>query len=401
MPIVPRSSDGRKFAFIRTSSVSVKEIWLVETETGHSVSLTSDRAYISGLSWSPNGSEIIFSSNRFDVPQLRRLAVNGGTLSPLLGTGDNVIYPDIFRKRNRLTYMQVVGFTSVWRRSISKAAGKNSAPKKLIYSARHDIAPQYSPDGRKIAFASDRSGTFEIWISNDDGSNPAKLTSFRCLNGAGCPRWSPDGKHIVFDCRAAGNANVYIVRSEGGMPSQITDDECENVTPSYSNDDKWIYFASNRTGEWQVWKTTPRGKHAVQVTKKGGFAPFESQGGRFVYYAKGRTIPGVWRVPVNGGEESKVLDSPFGGYWAYWALVRRGIYFLDFLAPNLTPLNVASPVAVRFLNLATGATSEVAMLDKVWTVLYPGLAVSPNCRWMLYPQLERSGSNVMVVEKFK
>ena len=102
---------------------------------------------------------------------------------------------------------------------------------------------------------------------------------------------------------------------------------------------------------------------------------------------------------MSGGEEIQVVDSPAAGYWGYWAVVSKGIYFLDFLTRNVTPLNVA-PAAVKFLNFATGSISTLATLGKLRTVLYPGLAVSPDCRWILYPQLDQSRSNVMLVENF-
>jgi dipeptidyl aminopeptidase/acylaminoacyl peptidase len=56
--------------------------------------------------------------------------------------------------------------------------------------------PQFSPDGQKLAYMSDRSGTMEIWIANRDGSNAFLLTA---VGGAGTPRWSPDSKAIAFD----------------------------------------------------------------------------------------------------------------------------------------------------------------------------------------------------------
>ena len=71
------------------------------------------------------------------------------------------------------------------------------------------------------------------------------------------------------------------------------------------------------------------GGQAVQITKRGGFAAFESQDGKSLYYAKGMDIDGLWSVPVNGGEEAPVLDFPKASFWGYWALVETGIYFVN------------------------------------------------------------------------
>ncbi len=391
------SPDGETLALIRTTAVGVKEIWVQTTGSG-ATPLTSDKAYITGLAWTADGSEIVFSSNRSGSWQMWRVSVRGGSPRPVevLGCG-SAIYPDISRAGNRLAYMQTSGVTNIWRIGLEGPRRESTPPEKLISSARHDVEPQYSPDGSKVAFASDRSGGFEIWTCNSDGSNPTQLTRFRSPTGAGCPRWSPDAGRITFDCRAEGNPHIYVMRADGGRPLRISHGRGENVVPSWSHDKQWIYFASNRGGDWQAWRMTPQGEKLTQITTKGGFAPFESADGRFIYYAKGRDLPGIWRVPVAGGDENKILDYPARGFWGYWALAPKGIYFPD---PVVTPPNVASPAAIKFFRFDTGSISEVAMLHNLRMVLYSGLALSPDGRWILYPQLDQSTSNVMVADNF-
>ncbi|HYV32242.1 MAG TPA: hypothetical protein VEO53_14205, partial [Candidatus Binatia bacterium] len=68
----------------------------------------------------------------------------------------------------------------------------------------------FSPDGKKIAFGSDRTGSEEIWISASDGSNPVQLTSFGAPS-TGTPKWSPDGKQIAFDSHKVGHSDIYVV----------------------------------------------------------------------------------------------------------------------------------------------------------------------------------------------
>ncbi len=79
------------------------------------------------------------------------------------------------------------------------------------------------------------------------------------------------------------------------------------------------------------------GGQAVQITKRGGFAAFESQDGKSLYYAKGIRTDGLWSVAVNGGEEAPVLDFPKASFWGYWALVETGIYFVN-TEVGLSPL---------------------------------------------------------------
>ena len=178
--------------------------------------------------------------------------------------------------------------TNIWRFEVPRAPGRAKPPTKLIASTEIEAEQQFSPDGKRIVFASSRSGNCcEIWVCESDGSKPVQLTNF---GGpiAGTPRWSPDGRQVVLDCNAGGNEDIYVVSVEGGPPRRLTSEKSEDVTPSWSRDGRWIYFASDRTGNWQVWKLPAEGGKAVQVTKGGGFAAFESYDGKTLYYAKGR-----------------------------------------------------------------------------------------------------------------
>jgi dipeptidyl aminopeptidase/acylaminoacyl peptidase len=138
-----------------------------------------------------------------------------------------------------------------------------------------DSSPQFSPDGNRIAFRNDRSGSNEIWTANVDGTNQRQITHFAGpLTGS--PRWSPDGAYLAFDSRGTGNPDIYIIPADGGGARRFTADAASDVVPSWSRDGKSIYFASDRGGKWQVWKQDVAGGEAHQVPKGGGFLALES-----------------------------------------------------------------------------------------------------------------------------
>ena len=143
--------------------------------------------------------------------------------------------------------------------------------------------PRISPDGSRIVFNSDSSGSFEIWVCNTDGTKPMKLTDMKA-GDSGCPTWSPDGKSIAFDSSKSGDFDIYVVSAEAGPVRRITTDPAEEGSPSWSRDGRWIYFGSNRSGSYQVWKVPSEGGQAIQITKDGGYYAQESADGQFVYY---------------------------------------------------------------------------------------------------------------------
>jgi Tol biopolymer transport system component len=138
----------------------------------------------------------------------------------------------------------------------------------LIASTQRDIFPQYSPDGRRIAFYSNRSGSYEIWACDADGSKAAPVTLMK-RGTTGSPRWSPDGSTIAFDSNETGRYQVYTVGAEGGKVRQITSG-VPHFGSNWSRDGRWIYFASSEQGNEQVWKIPSQGGDTVQVTRNGG-----------------------------------------------------------------------------------------------------------------------------------
>jgi dipeptidyl aminopeptidase/acylaminoacyl peptidase len=208
----------------------------------------------------------------------------------------------------------------------------------------------------------------------------------------GTPRWSPDGTQIAFDSWSEGNPEIYVIAAEGGVPRRLTSDPAEDITPSWSRDSRWVYFGSTRSGTMQIWKVANAGGPPIQVTKHGGFEGFESFDGRYFYYAKGRAMPGIYRVPVNGGEETLVLDHHQAGLWRYWAVTTDGIYFAT--------AEIASAPLIEFLNFATNKITQVAKLNAPLFRTDPGLAVSPDGQSLLLVQMDQRGSDIVLAENF-
>jgi Tol biopolymer transport system component len=381
------SPDGKTLAFIRRYGTSNREIYLVPAAGGEPRRLTHDNRTVDSLAWTPDGRTILFASDREGGNTIWRIPVSGGAPERLSVGREDVFEVAISPQGNRLAYLQWLNDTNIWRWETPGSAGK--PPVKLVASTRQDTNPQYSPNGEKIVFTSDRSGHLEIWMCESDGSNPVQLTYF---NGpfAGSPRWSPDGRQIAFDCTAAGPRDIYIVSAEGGPVRRLTTEPSEEVRPSWSRDGRWIYFGSNRGGDWQVWKTPVAGGEAVQVTRRGGHEAFESPDGKFVYYTIRPASFGVWRVPAEGGEEVRMIDR---GSQSNWAMMDQGIYFLTAGA------NARSHI--EFFSFATSRVTQLGEIEKQLNTAGPSLSVSPDGRRLLCSRLDQGGSDIMLVENFR
>ncbi len=386
------SRDGRSIAFARLRSNGVSDIYLVRASGGESTRLTFDNRQVDGLAWSEDGGEIIYSSLHAGTDSLWRISTSGGNPRRVAAAGLNASEVAVAGRGHRLAYTERKHDSNIWRVPIGRDRKSGSEPVQLIASTQEDDSPQYSPDGKKIVFASNRSGQYEIWTCDPDGHNQTQLTS---LNSpwTGSPRWSPDSKRIAFDSRPEGQADIFVVDADGGTPRRLTTSNSTDIVPSWSADGRWIYFDSDRTGSQQIWKTTANGEKTLQVSRTGGFESFESADGKVLYFSKmGRR--GLWRVSVEGGKETPVpelADAADG--LRYWSGSRSGIYFV-------TQEGSSHPL-LSFFDFHTRRIQPLRSLAKPPVQGMPGLSVSPDEQWILYAQVDQDSSNIMLLENFR
>jgi Tol biopolymer transport system component/serine/threonine protein kinase len=390
------SPDGQNLAFVRATSEITGDVYVMRAAGGEVKRLTTDsrlrfydQGVIGGLAWTGDSQTVVYTSEAGGAPSLWKVSIFGGTPERLPVGGVDTFYPSTARNGNRLAFTQIHGGRPVYQIEVASSAASTTSPVKLIASTRSNYTPQFSPDGRKIAFESDRTGTHEIWICDSDGTNPIQLTNFGGPN-AGSPRWSPDGKQIVFDVHTSNIGHIYVVSIEGGIAQRVTTDTLDEGLPTWSRDGEWIYFCSNRSGDQQLWKLSVPGGQPMQVTKHGGFTSFESADGKFLYYSKGPL--GVWRTPVDGGEESLILDTPNAGGWGGWAAVDDGIYFIN--------TQVKAEYGIDFFSFATRRTKRITIMENV-NEFVSGLAISSDRQRILYTQQETLAADIMLVENFR
>ncbi len=387
------SPDGRSLVFLRRTSWGSGELHLLAlgkglTAAGEPRRLTTVEQRADFPAWMPDSREIVFAARG----GLWRLSVRGEqppTRIPYVG--EDSLTPAISRsqpgKPARLVYVRSLNDWNFWRiETPAPGAPSSSAPVLAIASTKAEYHPKFSPDGHRVAFASDRSGEAEIWVSDPDGSNAFQLTSMGALD-TNCPQWSPDGQLIAFSSIGESEWDIYVVPVTGGKPRRLTSHPAIDLCPTFSRDGEWIYFSSQRTGEPRIWKMPAAGGEAFQVSPNQGVRSLESPDGRDLYYLKGSMESPMWRLPTSGGDPVEVLDRVL--WFNFWVL-EKGAYYID---------RVEGETRLQYLDFASGKPTTVAR--NLGEVGWAGLTASPDGRTILFTRVDASTDDLMLVEDFR
>jgi Tol biopolymer transport system component len=382
-PVV--SPDGGTLAFVRATSAEGGDVFLCDISGANPRKLTFDDRSIRGIAWTPDGHDIVYSANRVGKWRLWRLPVYGGSPHELSIAGEAAEYPAIAPEGHKMAFADSPSVSAIWRGTLGKPDG-DPEERPVIRSSGREVSPAYSPDGKRIADISGQSGNDEIWISGADGENREQVTSLK-----GPPitrvRWSPDGKSLLFDARGERGSDLYTVPAAAGAKAARIVLGASNA--SWSNDGKRIYFSSRG----RLWKAAPNGGSPEQLLDDMGFSqPVESPDGKYVYF---RAQRGFFRVPVAGGEAEEAISPEHDLAWATTLqFTKKGAYYAELQHSTRSWL-------ISFYDFGTKKNSVVYRLKGLEFGFGHLFSISPDGKYVLYPRVDRSQTDLMLVQNFR
>jgi Tol biopolymer transport system component len=398
------SPDGRTLAFIRYEKVGIADVYVVPMGGGEPRRLSNWNAIIDGLSWTPDGREIVYSVDEPAASRLWRINANSATPargSPIADIPAAALNPSISRPMPghaaRLAFQTITRDVDLYLTDLdARLVNDTLESQPFSNSTRIEGSARFSPDGSRIALTSFRSGTAEIWIAGRDGSGLRQLTTLGAI-GVWVGGWSPDGTTIAFEAAIDGNSDIYLVGADGGHLRRLTAEPSIDGVPSWSGDGRWIYFASTRAGVIaDIWRVPADGGQAIRLTRNGGFEPRESSDGRHLFYLDrppaGLAIGGtarLMRLPLGGGQEELVLDRV---RLFLWSVTDTGIVFVT-REPDFDAIDV-----YRF------SDQQVARVGRLGFRIpesYTYMTVSRDGRWALATNMVRFDSDLMRLDNFR
>ncbi len=377
------SPDGSQVAFLRYSRYSGGDSYLYvqPIDSNEARQVLPERWPMKDVLWKSDGKTLLFSGVRESSWEtwLFELPLEVGVKKELL-FGHNAKFLTYSAAAERLVYSQIVRDINIWRAG-GPEADETVPPHKFIASTRDDFLPDYSPDGERLIYLTDREGHWEVWSADADGKGRGMLTYG---DHAMFPRWSPSGSRILFHRYSlTEQTSDVLVMDASGSPPRIV---AAGGVPSWSADEQWVYYACEGHQWPQVCKIPIDGGDEVQLTRDGGQRPIEAPDGEHVFLTYEDK---VWSVPVDGGGKTLVLDNVGFDHWQVW---KNTIVYIKRGGPE--GFSLAS------FDLETGESRVFASLG---AQIRPnqGLTISPDGKWVLYAQNDRWGSDLMLVEHYR
>ncbi len=268
LPNFPQPHPSGKVIY-QTNEFGNFEIISIDPDSKKTVRLTNNSANDFSPTYISDTDQVGFISDRNNFWGLYTMNLSGENIKAVVNTKNIALdYPDWSSDGNFIAASLVEDCKYQQANCIYDIYTMNSEGnsfQKLTETAASEWVPDWSPDSRKIAFASDRDGDSEIYVMDKDGTNLEKLTDNRGYDGR--PRWSPDGKTISFETdQDGGDWDIYIMNTDGSTPRPITSNGTNDFSQSWSPDGNWLVYVSNADGDNEIFIVDINGQNQLRLT---------------------------------------------------------------------------------------------------------------------------------------
>ncbi len=306
------SPDGNRIAFERRGPSGHESVYILSLSGDEEPGLvTAELRRVGRLDWLPGGRDLVVAASPRNRIGLWRVEIETGLCKSLVLPWSEIVDPAVSPVDGSLIIQARNLVRNIVRLNIPEDHSKSDPlPFDLIFqSTRDEFLPSIDPDGQRVAFCSDRNGSVQVFLADQDGSGQREISSFDDLQITSLA-WAPDGSALLFNASDAdGNSWLGLLDPSRGEWNQLDTGGHEIRHPIWSNDGQTIYFNMFKDGVWRLWEMTVETADLALVYPDYAFASHTcSASGDFYFFKVG--IPGFYRLDDNG-EEVVVEGFPY------------------------------------------------------------------------------------------
>jgi serine/threonine protein kinase/Tol biopolymer transport system component len=309
------SPDGRKFAFVRFEKVKGEYSLVIAASDGTAEKIlatrrSSDLFSINGLDWSPDGKQVAVLDGTYA----------GGFHMRVIGVNVEDGSETTISARQWFAVLQVKWLDD-GSGLILNAADESVSPIQLWYvsypAGESTRITNDSNDYYGVSLSAKSASLVTVqstrlintWVApTEDFSRLIRIASASAVSRSYGLAWTPDNR-LIYSTMGGDRLDLWSMKSDGSEKTQLTFDSGSNYQPSVSPDGRYIFFVSNRTGSFNMWRMDHDGSDPRQLTSGGSdFDPYPSPDGKWVVYDSGGSGKrAIWRVPAEGSKKAEQL----------------------------------------------------------------------------------------------
>ncbi len=332
-PLLPELQKGAVDPFFTTlnDDLSGSRIFLVSDPTLYPKGLRPPRSREEGDKWKASSAQYLLDTRL--APDGPNIAVEAqlwdlGTLQPILSKK----YTGELRASRRIAHTlandltrQFTGKPGPFLTKIAFVSDRDEprvkevytmdfdgeAQRRLTFSHTLSLAPDWSPDGKKIVYQSYEKDTPGVFLVGRDGAEKFRVPLPTQLNAS--PSFSPDGKTIAFCGSVKGNPEIFTVQADGSLLKRLTENAAIDSTPRWSPNGRELAFTSNRQGSPQIYMMDLEGANVRRVSLAGSWndeASFSPDGGRIAFACRNEGDFQICIMDLQSGRTLQISEGP-------------------------------------------------------------------------------------------
>lgn len=375
------SPDSRAVAFLAAHGRGAQDAFIQPVDGGEVRRIDMAGRRVTGVDWLASGTLLLSASSKLDYG-LWEVRLDTGRRVPLSIPGGRIQRVSCAPNGRRLAYEKISFAQSIWCVDLEPAGGLRRRAAPLIASTQRESEPVFSPDGRSIAYISDRTGTPEVWIAAADGAHPRRLTDQKATRLAH-PRWSPDGAEVAYSCNLEGQGSICVT-TVGTQATRRLPAGNACALGVWARTGGELYYAVETPAGMEVWRVRPDGTGAARMSPAGREIVGESPDGRGLYCVRSGEA-GIWLLPFDGGTERQVVPAESCRDWQDVVAADGGFY-----------VTTRGPMTSTLAWYDLGAQRADSLGTLEWYAA--SLSLSPDRSMLLYDALGKLEVDLMLAE---